>query len=457
MTHVEIYKLKKTVEPKVRDYGMFEFFGMVDGPLPKNYVKEFAGELSHGMLSDILGRTFVDPPEGYKGGPLEKGDIIVADSQAYFLDREPSGKFVFAHLNFDTSLIKDAIHVEYGKYVGMNDAVQIPRTFAIVCESLDIPIGYLGEPGYHGSDKGISSFDRSSSDQYAPCYLHPQFLKGEEGKEFISLLTELSSTDRWDEIAGHLRENYPVYTDDLKAARLQFAPELLLPESIRSLHKHIPADADQVEIAYLAAEVEALSAENRELFDAVTEVGLHCGSIAEIINLTKTLDCYELHHSLNEGMYGELMLESDWDCVFELVDRFEKSQDPNERVLAQYISHLNRAVDSTKYGQSVAKESGEHFTSLGMIRGGIGEPRTVYCGIQDIPDDFRQSLPAPKAQETEINSTRMDERAALGNGDKPSVLTEIAEHRETVRNKPPKQVHYKSDIVTDKKKSDPDL
>ena len=457
MAHVEIYKLKKTVDPKVRDYGMFEFFGLVKGPLPKNYVKEFAGDLPDGMPSYVLGRAFVDPPEGYKGGPLEKGDIIVVDSLPYFLDCGATDQFTFeGPINFDTSLIKDAIHVEYGIYVNLGDSLCITRTLATICESLDIPIGYLGEPGYHGSYKGISSFDRSPSNEYSSCYLHPQFLKGEEGQEFISLLEDLSKTDRWEEIAEHLREGYPVYMDDLKAARLQFVPELLLPELIRALHKHIPDDTDQIELAYLVARVEGLGAEDMEIFNAVTEAGRHCGSVAEIINLTENLDCYELHETFDEEVFGDHMLESDWDAHAELVERLEKSVNPDERALAGYISRLNNAADASKYGYDVGKERGNAFTSCGMLTDGIGEPRTVYRGIQDIPDGFRQTFSAPEALENEINDTRKEERAALGNGSKPSVLAEIAESREASRNKPP-EVRDKSESVLGKKKSDHDL
>jgi hypothetical protein len=54
MVDVEIYRLKKTVEPEVRQYGMFEFFGMVKGPLPENYVREWSGELPSGNLDMLL-------------------------------------------------------------------------------------------------------------------------------------------------------------------------------------------------------------------------------------------------------------------------------------------------------------------------------------------------------------------------------------------------------------------
>ena len=128
MAQVEIYKLHKNVPPEIRKHGIF---GSADSPNPKNYVREFAGELSHGMLSDVLGRTFIDPPDGYRGGPLEQGDIVIVDDQTFFFDRQAGYKFETA--TFDTTDIKPAVHVDYGRYVSIDEAAPIPRTFAIVC------------------------------------------------------------------------------------------------------------------------------------------------------------------------------------------------------------------------------------------------------------------------------------------------------------------------------------
>ena len=208
MAHVEIYKLKKTVAPEVRDYGMFEFFGMADGPLPKNYLREWSGELPTNNLDTLCGKFFLNPPDGYNSGPLDKGTVAVVDGEAYFLDHESGYKFV--EVDFDTEHIKDAVHVKYGSYVDYSDAAQIQRSFTFAFEGLDIPIGYEGEPGYHGSSKGISDFEPTATNEYARCYLHPQFLKGEAAQEFVGLLGELWNAARGKEIMEYLRENYPV-------------------------------------------------------------------------------------------------------------------------------------------------------------------------------------------------------------------------------------------------------
>lgn len=396
MANVEIYKLKKTVDPAVREYGMFEFFGMVDGPLPQNYVREWAGELPSGNLDTLCGKFFLNPPDGYHGGPLEKSDIAVVDGKPFFLDRESGYKFV--ELDFDTSNIKDAIHVEYGYYVDTGGAVAIFSNLAEICDELDIPLGYFSNPDYHGSHKGESAFEPSPSQAlHDQVYLHPQFLKNAEAREFVDLLQELSQTDRWDQIAGYLRENYPVYMSDLESARERFAPELLLPAELRSLSKVIPTDADKSELAYLAAKVRNMDGDHRNVFDSVVEAGRHCGSVAEIINLTENLDCFDLMPSFSESGYGAYRLERDWEACEEVFERLEHSSNPAERELAKLITRLERCADEVAYGYQIAEEEGGVFTSHGYLTGGE-DFKEIYRGTQDIPAEYRASAPPSAAE-----------------------------------------------------------
>jgi len=413
MAEVEIYKLKKTVDPEVREYGMFEFFGM-GGPFPKNYVREWAGELNSGNLETLCGRFMLNPPEGYHGGPLEKSDIAVVDGEAYFLDRESGYKFV--DVDFDTSGIKPSIHVDYGRYVAVDEAAPIPRAFANVCDSLLIPIGYLGEPGYHGSSKGISDFNHLSHSEFEPCYLHPQFMKGEEAREFVGLLKELTETDRWGQIAGYLRENYPVYMSDLETAREQFAPELLLPVELRPLSNVIPADADKSELAYLAAKVRNMDGDQRKVFDAVIEAGRYCGSVGEIINLTENLDCFGLQPSLSESEYGDSRLDRDFHECKAVIDRLVNSDDAVERALAKHLTRLERCADEAEYGRQAAEEIGGVFIKQGLLI----EKRSlqeVYRGVEDIPAEYR--LFAPSAEDTDR------QLIMVGNVDLSALLLEM--------------------------------
>ncbi|MCL2078739.1 MAG: hypothetical protein FWH17_02725 [Oscillospiraceae bacterium] len=394
MAQIEIYRVKKTADPEIKDQGMFEFFGN-GGPFPKNYIREWAGELPSGNLDMLCGKFFLNPPEGYHGGPLQKSDIAVVDGTPYFLDQESGYKFV--EVDFDTSAIKDAVHVEYGRYVSLDEAAPIPRTFAIICESLDIPIGYEGEPGYHGSSKGISDFERSSPNDHARCYLHPQFMKGEKARDFIGLLTQLSQTDFWGEIAGYLRENQPVYMGDLEAAQQRFAPELLLPVELRPMSKAIPVGTDNMEVDYLAAKVMAMDEKQRSVLYAVVEAGWHCGSVAEIINLKENLDCFTLQTEYDTmTSYGEYRMEKDWDVCETVVHRLENSEDPAERALAKYVFMLGRSADEESYGYHTTQEENSAVTQYGVVTQARGIEEK-YRSVQGIP----ASAPAASDQEPE--------------------------------------------------------
>jgi hypothetical protein len=309
--------------------------------------------------------------------------------------------------DFDTSEIKNAVHVEHDS---LEDAVFISRTLAIICENLEIPIGHLDKPGYRGSGKGASESENSRG-EYAPCYLHPQFLNGEKAKAFVNLLKELTETDCWTRIAGYLLMNCPVRMENLIAARKQFAPELLLPVELRSLAKHIPADADKSELAHLAAKIGGLDDRQREVFDAVVEAGWHCGSVAEIINLTGNLDCFDLRRAVNESQYGDYRISRDRAECETAIHRLDKSDDPADRALVKHIMRLTRIADSEAYGYHVAKEEGSVFTAQGLISMGRGLEQ-LYHGVHDIPAEYR----TPEAQ------------AASGR-EKPSVMKKIAEAR----------------------------
>jgi len=456
MAQVEIYKLRKTVPSKIRDYSLLDFMYEGIAPNPAHYIKEWAGEM-HGTLPlTIPGRLMLEPPSDYHGGNIKNGDIAIVNGQPFYSDKLQGAKFVELD-TFETDGIRQAIHVKHGWYVDVKGAEAISNDTAILCEDIDVPIGYLGNPSIGGAHTDRRPFLPGVGNEENLNFLHPQFMKGKEAREFICLIEELGDVevDRWQTISRYLRERSPITLQDLQDVREKFAPKLLLPEVVRPLHKHIPTSADPTEIAYLAAKIESLDAEQRSIFNAVTEIGWQCSDVAEIINLTETLDCFELQPALNETMYGEFRIEADWCACEEVIARLEKSEEPAERALAEHLTLLHRAVDAGMYGHHATKEVGGVFTSQGMLTTeGSGEPRTVYHGIQDIPAEFLTSLTTPEAEShTDVRaSPAHSERVA--SDEKPSVLAEIAEARDAARNKAPEP---RENSTPPKNKSDPDL
>jgi hypothetical protein len=456
MANVEIYKLRKTAPKKVCEYSVFDHMHRGTAPDPAHYIKEWAGEMHGTMPLTIPGRLMTDTPKDYHGGDIKNGDIAVVDGQPYYFDKLEGSKFIELD-TFETESIRQAVHVKYGWFVDAGGAEAISNATAITCEEIDVPIGYLGKESDSGVYNDRRPFLPGVAYEENLNFIHPQFLKGDEARAFINLVEDLADVevDRWNRISRYLCERSPITLQDLQDAREQFAPELLLPEVLQPLYKYIPTDADKGEVAYLAHKIELLDTEQRSIFNAVTEIGWQCGDLTEIINLTETLDCFELQPALNETMYGEFRIVADWDACEEVIGRLEKSEDPAERALVEHFTLLHRAVDAGMYGHHARKEIDGIFTSEGMLTTeGSGEPRAVYRGTEDLPDGYRTTQPSPETGSATAAHAAPGERNS--SGDKPSVLAEIAESREKLRNKPQENLD-KPNPIRNKKKSGPDL
>jgi hypothetical protein len=192
------------------------------------------------------------------------------------------------------------------------------------------------------------------------------------------------------------------------------------PSELRSLSRYITADTDKSELAYLADKITGMDSEQRRLFDAVTEAGWHCGSVAEIVNITENLDCFTLQPALNEAEYGEYRLMRDWDESREALARLEKSDNPSDRALFMCATRLHHWMDEETYGSRALKSSDGVFTEHGFLVK-ESEPIEIYHGLQDLPSEYRSAAHA-------------EDRPAPA--EKPSVLALIAEAREARRRDP---------------------
>jgi hypothetical protein len=252
-------------------------------------------------------------------------------------------------------------------------------------------------------------------------FLHPDFLQGDEVREFITLLTDLSGSEDWVNISAYLYERYPINLADLRDAREQFAPELFLPAELRPLYKHIPDDADASELNYLTEKLRALGDSQRKVFNAVIEAGWHCVSVAEIINLTENLHNFDLEPTFNEAQYGAFRLANDWDICEMSIRRLEKSEDIGDRFLVKYISLLVKCAEDEAYGYNAAKDDGGKFTKYGYISQGEAL-EDIYRGKQDIPSEYL--IPAPPTSAIE-NARAKEPLIMLQNTDLAALLLEM--------------------------------
>ena len=125
------------------------------------------------------------------------------------------------------------------------------------------------------------------------------------------------------------------------------------------------------ELNYLASKLDEMSESEYAQFQAGMEMGDHCGSLQEIINLTENLDCYEVYpHIEDYDDLGRYYIE--------------------ELEVMQVPEHLQNYIDYEAYGRDVAMDENGSFTDQGYVR----DTGDRFCEYYDgergsIPDEYR--------------------------------------------------------------------
>ena len=125
------------------------------------------------------------------------------------------------------------------------------------------------------------------------------------------------------------------------------------------------------ELNYLASKLDEMSDSEYAQFQAGMEMGDHCGSLQEIINLTENLDCYEVYPNIHD--YDDLGRY--------YIEELEVMQVPE---------HLQNYIDYEAYGRDVAMDENGSFTDQGYVR----DTGDRFCEYYDgergsIPDEYR--------------------------------------------------------------------
>ncbi|MBO5171228.1 MAG: antirestriction protein ArdA [Oscillospiraceae bacterium] len=125
------------------------------------------------------------------------------------------------------------------------------------------------------------------------------------------------------------------------------------------------------ELNYLAAKLDDMTQGEYEQFQAAMEVGDHCGSLQEIINLTENLDCYDVYPDIND--YDDLGRY--------YIEELDAMQVPE---------YLRNYIDYEAYGRDVALDENGQFTSYGYVWDTGGSFVEVYDGNREnIPEEYR--------------------------------------------------------------------
>ena len=144
------------------------------------------------------------------------------------------------------------------------------------------------------------------------------------------------------------------------------------------------------ELNYLASKLDEMSDSEYAQFQAGMEMGDHCGSLQEIINLTENLDCYEVYpHIEDYDDLGRYYIE--------------------ELEVMQVPEHLQNYIDYEAYGRDVAMDENGSFTDQGYVR----DTGDRFCEYYDgergsIPDEYRVMAFQDDLPEEEKNEWAMD-------------------------------------------------
>ena len=144
------------------------------------------------------------------------------------------------------------------------------------------------------------------------------------------------------------------------------------------------------ELNYLASKLDEMSESEYAQFQAGMEMGDHCGSLQEIINLTENLDCYEIYPNIED--YDDLGRY--------YIDELEVMQIPE---------HLQNYIDYEAYGRDVAMDENGSFTDQGYVR----DTGDRFCEYYDgergsIPDEYRVMIFQDDLPEEEKSEWAMD-------------------------------------------------
>ena len=144
------------------------------------------------------------------------------------------------------------------------------------------------------------------------------------------------------------------------------------------------------ELNYLASKLDEMSESEYAQFQAGMEMGDHCGSLQEIINLTENLDCYEIYPNIED--YDDLGRY--------YIEELEVMQVPE---------HLQNYIDYEAYGRDVAMDENGSFTDQGYVR----DTGDRFCEYYDgergsIPDEYRVMAFQDDLPEEEKSERGMD-------------------------------------------------
>lgn len=224
-----------------------------------------------------------------------------------------------------------------------------------------------------------------------------------EDHPFAAFITNLGKYNEGELIGEWV--NFPTTAEELKAALDsigigqkddfgQLYEEWFISDYdcyVDGLHDKLGEYENLDELNYLASKLDEMSQSEYTQFQAAIEMGDHCGSLQELINLTENLDCYDVYPDISDhedlGRY--------------YIEELDAMQVPD---------YLQNYIDYEAYGRDVAIGENGQFTDLGYVRDTGNRFSEIYDGNpENIPEEYRvMSTPEEELTKEEITEWAAD-------------------------------------------------
>ena len=164
---------------------------------------------------------------------------------------------------------------------------------------------------------------------------------------------------------------------------------------VLGLYDHLGEYENLDELNHLACLLSELDQSDLEKFEAVIDSGEHTSSVADLINLTQNLDCFEFYSDVH----------SDEELGRMYVLEFGGVEVPE---------HLIDYIDYEAYGRDVRINEGGHFAPGGYVFDNGSRFIEHYSGREDIPDEHKVfSMPKLNIREQMAAYKEIIDRSSL--------------------------------------------
>ena len=164
---------------------------------------------------------------------------------------------------------------------------------------------------------------------------------------------------------------------------------------VLGLHEYLGEYENLDELNYLAVLLSEMDQGDIEKFEAVIDAGEYTGSVKDLINLTKNLDCFEFYSNVH----------SDEELGRMYVLEFGSVEVPE---------HLIDYIDYEAYGRDVRINDSGHYAPGGYVADNRSRFIERYTGRDDIPDEYRVfSMPKLSIREQMCAFKEIIDRSSL--------------------------------------------